>query len=66
MQALSLRGGPLDIIAALLPCSWSYVEIATALQERTDTTHPAYGGWIAYFSRPEVVRHGRRDAPGLR
>jgi len=55
MQALSLRGGPLDIMAALLPCSWSYVEIATALLERTDTTHPAYGGWIGYFSRPEVV-----------
>lgn len=55
MQALSLRGGPLEIMAALLPCSWSYVEIATALLERTDTTHPAYGGWIGYFSRPEVV-----------
>jgi thiaminase/transcriptional activator TenA len=55
LQALSLRGGPLEIMAALLPCAWSYVEIATALKERTDATHPVFGDWIAYFSRPEVV-----------
>ncbi len=64
MQALSLRGGPLEIMAALLPCSWSYVEIATALRERTDGTHPVYAGWIAYFSMPrvvEMVAEMRRD-----
>jgi thiaminase/transcriptional activator TenA len=55
MQALSLRGGPLEIMASLLPCSWSYVEIATALKERTDGSHPVYAGWIAYFSAPNVV-----------
>jgi len=55
MQALSLRGGPLEIMASLLPCAWSYVEIATALRERTDGTHPVYGGWISYFSRPDVI-----------
>jgi thiaminase/transcriptional activator TenA len=43
LQALALRGGPLDIMAALLPCSWSYVEIATALRERVNITHPFYG-----------------------
>jgi thiaminase (transcriptional activator TenA) len=56
LQALSLRGGPLEIMASLLPCSWSYVEIAMALGERTDPTHPVYAGWIAYFSNPEVVK----------
>ena len=64
MQALSLRGGPLEIMAALLPCSWSYVEIATALRERTDGSHPVYAGWIAYFSMPrvvEMVAEMRRD-----
>lgn len=55
LQALSLRGGPLEIMAALLPCSWSYVEISTALRARTDGTHPVYAGWIAYFSKPQVV-----------
>ena len=68
MQSLSLRGGPLEIVAALLPCSWSYVEIATALQERTETTHPVYRGWIAYFTLPqnvEMVADMRRDFDAL-
>ena len=56
LQALALRGGPLEIMAALLPCSWSYVEIATGLAERVDSTHPVYAGWIAYFTRPAVVQ----------
>jgi thiaminase/transcriptional activator TenA len=55
MHSLAMRGGPLDIMASLLPCAWSYVEIATALRERTDSTHPVYGEWIGYFSRPDVV-----------
>lgn len=68
MQSLSLRGGPLEIMAALLPCSWSYVEIATALQERTESTHPVYRGWIAYFTlseNVEMVADMRRDFDAL-
>lgn len=68
MQSLSLRGGPLEIMASLLPCSWSYVEIATGLRERTDATHPVYGAWIAYFSLPqtvEMVADMRRDFDAL-
>lgn len=68
MHSLSLRGGPLDIMASLLPCSWSYVEIATALRDRTEFTHPVYGEWIAYFSLPqtvEVVTKMRRDFDAL-
>ena len=68
MHSLSLRGGPLEIMATLLPCSWSYVEIASALHERTDVTHPVYGGWIAYFSLPEsisTIADMRRDFDAL-
>jgi thiaminase (transcriptional activator TenA) len=68
LHALSMRGGPLDIMAALLPCAWSYVEIATALLDRTDTTHPVYSEWIGYFSRPqtlEVVSNMRHDFDAL-
>jgi thiaminase (transcriptional activator TenA) len=64
LQSLSLRGGPLEIMAALLPCAWSYVEIAAALQERTDATHPVYSSWITYFTLPrnvEMVDEMRRD-----
>ena len=68
MQSLALRGGPLEIMASLLPCAWSYVEIAADLRERTDLEHPVYGGWIAYFSLPsnvEMVASMRRDFDAL-
>ncbi len=68
MHSLSLRGGPLEIMASLLPCSWSYVEIAVALRERTDASHPVYGGWISYFSLPEnvdMIADMRRDFDAL-
>ena len=68
LQSLSLRGGSLEIMAALLPCAWTYVEIAAALQERTETTHPVYRGWIAYFTLPqtvEMVADMRRDFDAL-
>lgn len=68
MQSLALRGGPLEIMASLLPCAWSYVEIATALRERTDLDHPVFGGWIGYFSLPanvEMVADMRRDFDAL-
>jgi thiaminase/transcriptional activator TenA len=68
MQSLSLRGGPLEIMASLLPCAWSYVEIATGLKEQTDITHPVYGDWVGYFSTPstvEMVQNMRHDFDAL-
>lgn len=68
MQSLALRGGPLEIMASLLPCAWSYVEIAADLRTRTDRAHPVYGGWIDYFSLPanvEMVGAMRRDFDAL-
>jgi thiaminase/transcriptional activator TenA len=64
MQSLALRGGPLEIMASLLPCAWSYVEIATGLLADTDISHPVYGDWVGYFSTPstvEMVEEMRRD-----
>ncbi len=68
LQSLALRGGPLEIMAALLPCAWSYVEIAADLLDRTDRDHPVFGGWIAYFSLPanvEMVRDMCRSFDAL-
>jgi thiaminase/transcriptional activator TenA len=68
MHALASRGGALEIMASLLPCAWSYVEIAADLRTRTDLDHPVYGGWIAYFSLPsnvEMVSAMRRDFDSL-
>jgi len=55
MQALALRGGPLEIMAALLPCAWSYVEIAERLADEAGSDHAVYADWIAYFTLPATV-----------
>jgi len=55
MLAIAHRGGPLEIMASLLPCAWSYVEIAGRLAERTDAAHPVYADWIGYFTLPTNV-----------
>jgi thiaminase/transcriptional activator TenA len=68
MLSLALRGGPLEIMASLLPCAWSYVEIANALRDRTDLDHPVFGGWVGYFSLPanvDMVAEMRRDFDAL-
>jgi len=65
MQALALRGDTLEIMAALLPCAWSYVEIAQRLaQDAATSTHEVYADWIAYFALPvnvQMVASMRRD-----
>jgi thiaminase/transcriptional activator TenA len=64
MRSLALHGGPLEIMASLLPCAWSYVEIATALADRVDREHPVYADWVGYFSLPanvEMVAEMRSD-----
>lgn len=64
MRSRALHGGPLEIMASLLPCAWSYVEIATALAGRIDRDHPVYADWVGYFSLPtnvEMVADMRHD-----
>jgi len=64
MQALALRGGPIEIMAVLLPCAWSYVEIAQRLAMEGTSNHEVYADWIAYFTLPanvEMVGAMRRD-----
>lgn len=68
LQAVALRGGPLEVMAALLPCAWSYIEIAQRLRRETTSDHPVYAGWVAYFSLPanvEMVASMRRDLDAL-
>jgi thiaminase/transcriptional activator TenA len=68
LQAVALRGGTLEVMAALLPCAWSYIEIAQRLGRETISEHPIYSGWIAYFSLPanvEMVASMRRDFDAL-
>lgn len=48
LLATANNGGPLEITAAILPCSWSYVEIAHALR-RELAEHPVYSEWVAFY-----------------
>jgi len=68
LQAVALRGGTLEIMASILPCAWSYVEIAQRLRRQTTSEHPVYAGWIAYLCLPanvEMVATMRRDFDAL-
>src|SRR5579863_6848936 len=45
-------GGPLEITAAILPCSWSYIEIAEGLRDEI-ADHPVYSDWVAFYLQAE-------------
>ena len=54
----------MEIMAALLPCAWSYVEIAQGLAAEGASSHEVFGDWISYFTLPatvEMVASMRRD-----
>jgi thiaminase/transcriptional activator TenA len=52
--AAAFKGGPLDVMAAIMPCAWSYGEIAARLQADS-TDHPVYGDWLGFFAGPEYA-----------
>jgi thiaminase (transcriptional activator TenA) len=55
MLAVSSQGTALEIIAAILPCAWSYVEIAQRLADQI-VDHPVYKDWVGFYLTDEVVR----------
>ena len=61
LVATAHRGGSLDVMAALLPCTWSYADIAVALEHEI-ASHPVYGEWVGFFANPDYVEviAGRR------
>jgi thiaminase/transcriptional activator TenA len=54
LVATAARGGPLEIMTALLPCTWSYADVAAGLSART-VPHPVYGRWVDYFASSEYA-----------
>jgi thiaminase/transcriptional activator TenA len=54
LVATAARGGPLEIMAALLPCTWSYADIATRLKDDI-AGHPIYSAWVGFFASDEYV-----------
>ena len=54
MLAAAAAGGPAEIIAAILACSWSYAEIGEELTKIPGAAdHPFYGEWIRGYAGEE-------------
>jgi thiaminase/transcriptional activator TenA len=53
--AAAFRGGPLDVMTAIMPCAWSYGEIASALPREAADAHPVYGAWIGFFASEQYA-----------
>jgi len=52
LLATAAAGGPLEITAAILPCSWSYIEIARGLKDQL-AEHPVYADWVGFYLQEE-------------
>lgn len=51
MLSVAERGGPAEIAAAILACSWSYAEIGQTLAKIPGAAeHPFYGEWIQGYA----------------
>ncbi len=54
MLSVAAAGGPAEIIAAILACSWSYAEIGAELAKVPGAAdHPFYGEWIRGYAGAE-------------
>ena len=61
MLSVANNGGPPEIAAAILACSWSYAEIGQALAKIPGAAeHPFYGEWIRSYAS-ESYDAGNRD-----
>jgi thiaminase/transcriptional activator TenA len=59
--------GPCEILAALLPCTWSYGEIGRRLAPEA-ADHPVYREWLGFFAGDQyrvVVERMRQDLDDL-
>lgn len=54
MLSVASSGSPMEIVASILACSWSYAEIGQALATIPGAAeHPFYGEWIQGYSSGE-------------
>ena len=60
MLAVADQGGPMEIVAAILACSWSYAEIGQVLAKIPGAAeHPFYGEWIRSYASDEYAQTNR-------
>ncbi len=56
MLSVASAGTPIEIVASILACSWSYAEIGQALAKIPGALdHPFYGEWIQGYSGEEYA-----------
>ena len=56
MLSVAHTGGPLEIVASILACSWSYAEIGQALAQIPGAeAHPFYGEWIQGYASEDYT-----------
>jgi len=56
MLSVASVGGPAEIVAAILACSWSYAKIGQTLAAIPDAAkHPFYGEWIQSYASKEYA-----------
>jgi thiaminase/transcriptional activator TenA len=67
LLSIAFTGGPREILAAVLPCTWSYGAIGRQLAPGA-TDHPVYREWLAFFGSDQyraVVERMRQDLDEL-
>jgi thiaminase/transcriptional activator TenA len=67
LESVAFAGGTPEILAAVLPCTWSYGDLGRRLAPEA-APHPIYKEWIAFFASDDytlVVDRMRRDADEL-
>lgn len=56
MLSVASNGTPMDIVASILACSWSYAEIGQALAAVPGAAeHPFYGEWIQGYASEDYA-----------
>ena len=56
MLSIASNGTPMEIVAAILACSWSYAEIGQALVAVPGAAeHPFYGEWIQGYASEDYA-----------
>jgi thiaminase/transcriptional activator TenA len=67
LLSVAFAGGPVEILAAVLPCTWSYGAIGRRLAP-TAAEHSVYRAWIGFFASDQygaVVERMRADLDEL-
>jgi thiaminase (transcriptional activator TenA) len=45
---------PVEVMAAIVPCAWSYGDIASRRRDQI-VEHPVYAEWVSFFASPDYA-----------